>query len=305
MNYGFGMDANPYGVAPDQGGGDGIWDFLRNRMAALRRGQERGTGGPQMTGDIWSPIAGAGIRPGVPLPTKLSAPAAATNPNVYTPEGAAYLKNYGQDQQAPDPASLQYAVDNGPMRAYNPSGDTRADRMGAGAPPPTGLGAGTAMYGIPKQLPPVPPVAGGGGFSPSQTDWNKVANPMAFTNYGEGIQQAALEAERRQSQTAQQNPLWKEQGVIGAQEGAQGRLMEKQSSLAEAAQEAMIRPAVEAARRGAMAGLVRDPKYMNGTPEIRGRMEEEAKAQAESDIRMKMSGGHTNYNMSPTLSRVF
>jgi hypothetical protein len=159
------------------------------------------------------------------------------------------------------------------------------------------------MYGIPKQLPPVPPVAGGGGFSPSQTDWSKVANPMAFTNYGEGIQQAALEAERRQSQAAQQNPLWKEQGVIGAQEGAQGRLMEKQSSLAEAAQEAMIRPAVEAARRGAMAGLMSKPDYIKASPEVKARIAEAAQADAEVETRRQMSAGRTSYNMTPTIPR--
>lgn len=82
------------------------------------------------------------------------------------------------------------------------------------------------------------PVAGGqkaGGFGESQTDWSKVANPMAFEGYTERPERAMIEnlaqdplwVERQKSQMEQQQKIGIGTAAIEAEAAAQQRGNEK------------------------------------------------------------------------------
>lgn len=243
-----------------------------------------------------SPTAVAPTAPtaAAPPPSVTAAPATKLDPGI-----ADWLHSqFGLGQGAPKPEAapepaLKFGWGGNAPQAVGPDTDIH-DLPGApGAP--QGWMPGGRVDAAGHSLPGIP--GGTGGLLESQTDWSKVANPMAFDAYREGPARAELEALTK-------DPLFRERGTAGIQEAATGRLMQQQSDIAGGVQEEIVKRAVAAAKRGAVVGLARDPAYLTAPPAVRERMEAEAQAEAESRIRSDMFSGRSTYNVVPTMPRI-
>lgn len=127
----------------------------------------------------------------------------------------------------PEDPYIRFAVPGpggamGPMQDYNPvaEGTPGAAPFNAALSQAAFAGqGGIGTPGVEGQFAEGTP--GGGAFSPSQTDWDKVANPFAFEAYSDPIRKALIQADLVRTQKSIADPLWEERERAKIWEGAQ------------------------------------------------------------------------------------
>lgn len=224
-----GLDLTALAGQPDEGD-DPITGFLRRLMASRGAAGYRSPVAPSfMAGRVAprpEPVAPAPATPAAPVPAApegIGAAAAALSRRTFAPVLAPSTKT--------DPGgSLKFAWGAGTPEDYR-AGQTNILQM-EGAP---GRVAGVSP-GMRTGFMGASPVSrGAGGYAPSETDWSKVANPMAFDAFRERPLRSEIER-------AVSDPLWrerelKEMDVAGAER------------VARAEAEAQIQAAAAEARR--------------------------------------------------------
>jgi len=205
-------------------------DILNYLGGMISRPGRPGSPGPSMGfgyGAMSTPLPG-------PRPTAPTAPPAAQPPRVARPQGPLpglggpgyvpgqgpaipdYGAMFGGSSTSPTPPP---PATPGPSTKITPGG-TLSFAWGGGAPQDyqPGITDVLKMEGAPAArggFMGVEPVARGmeaGGFGPSETDWSKVANPLAFEGYRE--KPIISEIER-----AAKDPLWREREIAGIEQG--------------------------------------------------------------------------------------
>lgn len=212
-------------------GPSGVYDFLRSSI------QRRKQGGQGLVGD--APIMGRPTPPNAPVAptgqtkTETGAPGVEEQrtqpPNPFPSNrpgaGPSPLSAPGIQFSIPSPQTeMQF---QGPMTGYGSGPGDRegisayAGQGGLGNPLMGTSGVGRAGNEYGAQGTP-----GGGGFSPSQQDWSKVANPEAFDAYTFPIRDAALKAEQVRQQRSIADPMWeeKEKAKIWADESIRAQV---------------------------------------------------------------------------------
>jgi len=184
----------PQGGMPGTGAGAGMAPPTRQSvgMAPGGAGMRPPSGGVAGMGMGEPPDFATAFGPGAPL---------ASPPSAYAMFGGEAPVIPGPSTKTEPEAPLSFAWGAGEPQPYQP-GQTEVLKM-RGAPAARGGFMGAA------------PVAGGtraGGFGQSQTDWSKVANPMAFEAYTERPAMSAIEA-------ASRDPLFRERGIAEAEMG--------------------------------------------------------------------------------------
>jgi hypothetical protein len=244
------MAAAGWGQEPVSG--SSILDWMR-RMAQLRAASPRFGGDPTMAAAGWrapappaaSPTPAAApptppppsVAPTAPFPSIASAPMSPMTGRTaagipMTPE--ALFRNYPQPGTSPAIPTAQTKTE--------PAGSLRFSWRGTPETYTPGVSDVLEMRGAPEArggFMGAPPVAGGtrsGGFAPSQTDWSKVANPAAFSQFREGP--AVAETMR-----SIEDPLWRDRALSAIQQGREigvgEALIQKQADVVREAQERM------------------------------------------------------------------
>ena len=124
-----------------------------------------------------------------------------------------------RDIPAEEPPHIRFSTPTSPMGDYSP-GNSGIESFAGGK----FMGA----EGTP----------GGGGYAPSQTDWSKVSNPMAFEAYSDPLRKAQLDAETKHAQAEAIDPLYDERekakiwtkSQLDLQEGIQAMLQRQYTS---------------------------------------------------------------------------
>jgi hypothetical protein len=199
-------------------GASAVLDWLR-QMAAGRQGglSPAGPGGnPYAAASIGPGAGGAFVPSQAPVVPGIEG-LAATMPT--TPVGAAMPPlQMGAPYPMPEQAGLPFP---GPQTKTDPRAPLQF-AWGGGTPEDyvPGVSKVLEMTGAPtgrEGFMGAAPVAGGqapGGFSPSQQNWEDVANPMGF----EAFREAPMVREAIESA---QNPLWRERQTSGIEQAAQ------------------------------------------------------------------------------------
>lgn len=198
--------------------GAGLYDYLRRLTAPAGAGVGGGLptpmtgGGGVGSGAPSSPFA-IDTPPGAPVvipgDTKEALARRRTTPSIY---------DWIPDPVAPSPppaSHIRYSTPtSGGFQDYNPERGIEAfaggNFMGAEGTP------------------------GGGGYSPSQQDWSKVANPMGFDAYMDPIREAERSALLTRATRSAADPLWEEREKariwqdtqVGINRGIQQSIME-------------------------------------------------------------------------------
>lgn len=195
-----GLDLTALAGQPAMEDDDPITGFLRRLMAT--RGAAGGGIAPAYGSPFRSPIpsfmAGRVAPRPAPVAPAASAAAAAPSPGIADAASALGKRSFpatmlpfeGPSTKTAPGGSLKFAWGAGTPEDYK-AGQTDILKM-EGAP-----AARSGFMGA------EPVSRGSGGFAPSETDWSKVANPMAFDAYRE-------KPLRDEIERAAKDPLWRE-----------------------------------------------------------------------------------------------
>lgn len=255
------FNSRPYDPYTGEVGG-GVFDTLRRMMGRLPQiaGRAGLTGMPGL-------MQGGGGQPDPSQPSSPRAistpPSAPVNPGsmTKTDDDLGPLVSHGTGYTPHVPGSGLLPAERPHIQFARPGEDLHT--------PGTGI---SSYVGIDKDQYLDPPkwegqsnfmgtqgVGGGGGFSPSQQDWSKVANPEAFDAYDQPLRDAARLAEKNRLQRSVTDPMWEERERAKiwteAQTGSQTGIIES------------LMANIDSREKEVKTAMQQDPRFLSLPPE--------------------------------------